>query len=135
MNSRPMSNIDKRALRDSAESIIGILENIAGFEPSDIDGDTVELRFETEGGFDTGCDVSIVDQCQKAADVVRALLDGLEAAEKRIAELEALAHGVKQFSEFQICHYGATEDYAKGYIDCQNNYNKVLFAASSPKGE
>lgn len=112
-----MSNIDKRALRHSAESIIGILENIAGFEPSDIDGDSVELRFETEDGFDTGCDVSIVDQCQKTADVVRALLDELErnqqyikrrdqenedialtvgklrveleAAEKRIAELEA----------------------------------------------
>lgn len=112
-----MSNIDKRALRHSAESIICILENIAGFEPSDIDGDSVELRFETEDGFDTGCDVSIVDQCQKTADVVRALLDELErnqqyiksrdqenedialtvgklrveleAAEKRIAELEA----------------------------------------------
>lgn len=85
-----MSNIDKRALRHSAESIICILENIAGFEPSDIDGDSVELRFETEDGFDTGCDVSIVDQCQKTADVVRALLDELEAAEKRIAELEAM---------------------------------------------
>ncbi|HII3217855.1 TPA: hypothetical protein ACY3HR_004819 [Citrobacter freundii] len=36
---------------------------------------------------------------------------------------------MKQFSEFQICHYGATEDYAKGYIDCQNNYNKALAAA------
>lgn len=112
-----MSNIDKRALRHSAESIIGILENIAGFEPSDIDGDSVELRFETEDGFDTGCDVSIVDQCQKTADVVRAMLDELErnqqyikrrdqenedialtvgklrveleAANKRIAELEA----------------------------------------------
>ncbi|HGF5927963.1 TPA: ead/Ea22-like family protein [Citrobacter freundii] len=60
---------------------------------------------------------------------VLALLDELEAAEKRIAELEALARGVKQFSEFQICHYGATEDYAKGYIDCQNNYNKALAAA------
>lgn len=85
-----MSNIDKRALRDSAESTIGILENIAGFEPSDIDGDSVELRFETEGGFDTGCDVSIVDQCQKATDVVRALLDELEAKDRRIAEMSAL---------------------------------------------
>ncbi|HHT1039594.1 TPA: hypothetical protein ACTYJK_004719 [Enterobacter hormaechei] len=68
------------------------------------------------------------------ADEMEALLDELEAAEKRIAELQALARGVKQFSEFQICHYGATEDYAKGYIDCQNNYNKVLFAAAG-KGE
>ncbi|HAX9932909.1 TPA: ead/Ea22-like family protein [Escherichia coli] len=84
-----MSNIDKRALRHSAESIIGILENIAGFEPSDIDGDSVETRFETEDGFDTGCDVSIVDQCQKAADVVLALLDELEAAEKRNAKLQS----------------------------------------------
>lgn len=60
--------------------------------------------------------------------------DKLTAAEKRIAEMQALARGIKQFSEFQICHYGATEDYAKGYIDCQNNYNKVLFAAAD-KGE
>ncbi|MBS8876555.1 ead/Ea22-like family protein [Escherichia coli] len=79
-----MSNIDKRALRHSAESIIGILENIAGFEPSDIDGDSVELRFETEDGFDTGCDVSIVDQCQKTADVFRALLDELERNQQYI---------------------------------------------------
>ncbi|HGT8350469.1 TPA: ead/Ea22-like family protein [Escherichia coli] len=112
-----MSKIDYQELRENAESTIGILENIAGFEPSDIDGDTVELRFETDGGFDTGCDVSIVDQCQKTADVVRALLDErernqqyiksrdqenedialtvgklrveLEAAKKRIAELKA----------------------------------------------
>lgn len=60
--------------------------------------------------------------------------DRAEKAERRIAELEELGRGVKQFSEFQICHYGATEDYAKGYIDCQNNYNKVLFAAAG-KGD
>ncbi|HCM9298615.1 TPA: hypothetical protein N5L53_004842, partial [Enterobacter asburiae] len=72
----------------------------------------------------------IKDQLFFAVLAARApLLDELEAAEKRIAELEALARGVKQFSEFQICHYGATEDYAKGYIDCQNNYNKALAAA------
>ncbi|MDK9971408.1 ead/Ea22-like family protein, partial [Enterobacter cloacae] len=65
---------------------------------------------------------------------VLALLDEMEAKDKQIVELQALACGVKQYSEFQICHYGATEDYAKGYIDCQNNYNKVLFAAAG-KGE
>ncbi|MDR9887182.1 ead/Ea22-like family protein [Enterobacter hormaechei] len=97
-----MSNIDKKSLRDSAESTINILENIAGFEPSDIDGDTVELRFENEDGFDTGCDVSIVDQCQKAADVVRALLDELEAKDRRIAELShhlQSAHGFIEHTE------------------------------------
>ncbi|EBI5944960.1 hypothetical protein DWE36_24530, partial [Salmonella enterica] len=53
----------------------------------------------------------------------------LDAAEKRIAELEARTVVVKQFDDFQIVHYGATEDYAKGYIDCQSNYNKAIYAA------
>ncbi|EDX4823400.1 ead/Ea22-like family protein [Salmonella enterica subsp. arizonae] len=48
---------------------------------------------------------------------------------KRIAELEARTVVVKQFDDFQIVHYGATEDYAKGYIDCQSNYNKAIYAA------
>lgn len=94
-----MSNINKQALRERAESTIGILENIAGFEPSDIDGDAVELRFETEGGFDTGCDVSIVEQCQKAADVVRALLDELEAADALNKHLELAIRKAEGCSE------------------------------------
>lgn len=64
------------------------------------------------------------------------LHDRLRAAEKRIAELEAREVAVKQFDDFQIVHYGATEDYAKGYIDCQNNYNKALAVAGiGVKGE
>ncbi|WP_058914519.1 hypothetical protein [Entomohabitans teleogrylli] len=47
----------------------------------------------------------------------------------KIAGLESRTVTVKQFDEFQICHYGATEDYAKGYIDCQNNFFKWLTAA------
>lgn len=78
-------------LTAKAASTIGILENIAGYEPGDIEGDTVELRFEDETGCDTGCDVSIVEQCQSAADVIRALTEALEAAEKRIADLEKYA--------------------------------------------
>ena len=55
--------------------------------------------------------------------------EDLDAAEKRNAELESRTITVKQYDEFQICHYGATEDYAKGYIDCQNNFSKWLTAA------
>ncbi|WP_154919621.1 hypothetical protein [Klebsiella michiganensis] len=55
--------------------------------------------------------------------------EDLDAAEKHIAELESRTVTVKQYDEFQICHYGATEDYAKGYIDCQNNFFKWLTAA------
>lgn len=52
-----------------------------------------------------------------------------ELAERQLAELESRTVTVKQFDEFQICHYGATEDYAKGYIDCQNNFFKWLNTA------
>ncbi|ECO7758390.1 ead/Ea22-like family protein [Salmonella enterica] len=53
----------------------------------------------------------------------------ITALRQRIAELEARTVAVKQFDDFQIVHYGGSEDYAKGYIDCQNNYNKALTAA------
>ncbi|HCD3955182.1 TPA: ead/Ea22-like family protein [Enterobacter hormaechei] len=136
-----MSNIDKHALRDRAESTINILENIAGFEPSDIDGDSVELRFETEGGFDTGCDVSIVYQCQKAADVVQALLDELEAAEKRIAELP----GQKHLIGWRMADYTdetADPALAKNWATAvdvlpifEGDVNTKLSAAAAGKGE
>lgn len=60
----------------------------------------------------------------------------IEGLRQRIAELEAGTVVVKQFDDFQIVHYGGSEDYAKGYIDCQNNYNKALTAAGiGVKGE
>lgn len=70
---------DIKALRESAESIMNLLENLAGYEPQDIDMDAVELRFEDENGVDTGCDISIVDTAQQSADIIRALLHQLEA--------------------------------------------------------
>lgn len=55
---------------------------------------------------------------------------------KRIAELEARTVTVKLYDDFQLCHYGATDDYAKGYIDCQNIFTKWLAAAGiKVKGE
>ena len=81
-------------------------------------------------------DTSDAWQDEASPEAVLALLDELEAAEKRIAELEARTITVKQFDDFQIVHYGGSEDYAKGYIDCQNNYNKALTAAGiGVKGE
>ena len=60
----------------------------------------------------------------------------IKALRQRIAELEAGTVVVKQFDDFQIVHYGGSEDYAKGYIDCQNNYNKALADAGiGVKGE
>ncbi|GBE72755.1 hypothetical protein EKINANG_44050 [Enterobacter sp. KINAN-G] len=127
-----MSNIDKQALREAAEKATkgqwAVEFDDEIYSTDGVNNEQIAMVFsENEVR-----DAAFIAAANPAT--VLALLDELEAAEKRIAELEALARGVKQYSEFQICHYGATEDYAKGYIDCQNNYNKVLFAAAG-KGE
>lgn len=86
-----MSNIDKQAYRaDGSDIGTGRLREIADNPYGD------------------------EEKCWLAKRLL-ALLDELEAKDKLIAEMQALASGVKQFTEFQICHYGATEDYAKGY--------------------
>lgn len=42
------------------------------------------------------------------------------------ASREAIEIELKQFDHFQICHFGADERYAYGYIDAQNNANKAI---------
>lgn len=92
-----------------------------------IDPDVLALldELEAETGYREGAFVA----CNRWHDKFRETEDKLECAERRIAELEARTVVVKQFDDFQIVHYGATEDYAKGYIDCQSNYNKAIYAA------
>lgn len=104
---------DINELTANAESTIGILENIAGYEPSDIDGDTVELRFEDESGCDTGCDVSIVEQCQNAADVIRALTEALEAAEELNKHLDLAVRKAEGVSEALRLRLERAELYAR----------------------
>lgn len=89
-------------------------------------------ELEAETGYREGAFIA----CNRWHDKFRETEDKLECAERRIAELEARTVVVKQFDDFQIVHYGATEDYAKGYIDCQSNYNKAIYAAGiKVKGE
>lgn len=78
---------DIAALLDSAECMANLLDNLAGYEPQDIDMDTVEIRFEDGRGLDTGCDISIVDTAQKSADIIRSLLNQLEAERQRADEM------------------------------------------------
>lgn len=55
---------------------------------------------------------------------------------KYAGELESRTVTVKMYDDFQLCHYGTTEDYTKGYIDSQNNFTKWLSAAGiKVKGE
>lgn len=157
-----MTALNKQALREAAENATaGQLVVELGDEVYAVDGDDSEqiaMVFSDNGRSDAAfiavaspvAVLSLLDenlQLQRDKDSLEAVAiamrddmrdarEKLEAAEKRIAELEAREVAVKQFDDFQIVHYGGSEDYAKGYIDCQNNYNKALTAAGiGVKGE
>ncbi|EBH8772595.1 hypothetical protein N4E86_000982 [Salmonella enterica] len=74
----------------------------------------------------------IIDLKERIAELDQRLIEyaGIATREaRRVAELEARTVTVKLYDDFQLCHYGTTEDYAKGYIDSQNNFTKWLSAA------
>ncbi|MCL5500469.1 hypothetical protein M5Y49_17490 [Escherichia coli] len=131
-----MNSEQIQALKEKAECICGILENIAGYEPGDIDGDDVELRFETEDGFDTGCNVSIVEQCQKSADVIRSLLAERDADKALIAESVVLFETLRQrVAELEIIRASAEKLVrCKGRYHSEQNYRALaaLFGVSAP---
>lgn len=132
-----MSNIYKQALLVSkAKASVFTMEYISQFEASDIDSDDVDLRFEVDG-VETGTTVSIVDECGHAAQIITALLDELEAARQRIAELEARAVNLPKRSVDEVMHLsGFSRDYAEGW--CAGNDNaihEIRTAGIKVKGE
>ncbi|ECJ4225441.1 ead/Ea22-like family protein [Salmonella enterica subsp. enterica] len=124
-----MSNIDKQALLVSkAKASVFTMEYISQFEASDIDSDDVDLRFEVDG-VETGTTVSIVDECGHAAQIITALLDELEAARQRIAELEAKLETADRLQDGAFrdglkagFSYGQTDDQS-GFAQCMSAYS------------
>ncbi|HBO1776647.1 TPA: hypothetical protein L4F77_001169 [Pseudomonas aeruginosa] len=70
------------AERPEVAEVAFVLRNIGAMDAEDIDGDNVDLRFEDAEGRDTGCDVSIVEYAEKAADL-------FEQHERIVGELRA----------------------------------------------
>ncbi|MFO5967309.1 hypothetical protein [Pseudomonas aeruginosa] len=68
--------------RPDVVEVAFVLRNIGAMDAKDIDGDNVDLRFEDAEGRDTGCDVSIVEYAEKAADL-------LEQHDRIVGELRA----------------------------------------------
>lgn len=60
--------------RREAEHVASVLEIIGSFEACDIDGDTVDLRFELDG-VDTGSDASITEYASRGAAIILKLLN------------------------------------------------------------
>lgn len=69
-------------LVSKAKASVFTMKYISQFEASDIDSDDVDLRFEVDG-VETGTNVSIVDECGQAAQMITALVEALEAAERQ----------------------------------------------------
>ncbi|WP_250158304.1 MULTISPECIES: DUF4406 domain-containing protein [Pseudomonas] len=73
----------KQAERPEVAEVAFVLRNIGAMDAEDIDGDNVDLRFEDAEGRDTGCDVSIVEYAEKAADL-------FEQHDRIVGELRAV---------------------------------------------
>lgn len=58
------------AERPEVAEVAFVLRSIGAMDAEDIDGDNVDLRFEDAEGRDTGCDASIVEYAEKAADLL-----------------------------------------------------------------
>lgn len=87
-----MSNIDKRAtelLIENGELVADTLRHLADNE---IDSDYFAICHTNENGTEIECELAITDYARQAAGTVDELVKALDAAEKRIAELEA-SHG------------------------------------------
>lgn len=80
-----MSNIDKQALREIAAAAVGAHERLSVMPPDDI------FDISLAEGTQLDADITALNALNSAANptTVLAMLDELEAAEKRIAELEA----------------------------------------------
>jgi acyl-CoA reductase-like NAD-dependent aldehyde dehydrogenase len=84
-----MSNIDKRAtelLIENGELVADTLRHLADNE---IDSDYFAICHTNENGTEIECELAITDYARQAAGTVDELVNALEAAEKRIAEVES----------------------------------------------
>lgn len=83
-----MNDITALALLVSkAKASVFTMKYISQFEADDIDSDDVDLRFEVDG-VETGTNVSIVDECGQAAQMITALIEALEKAQQQTTESE-----------------------------------------------
>lgn len=139
-----MSNINKQALREAAEKATPgrVGDRIDGsgsikYECHGYDGSLV-LRTDhknMEYGFigdNSNADELFFRLC--VPDVILALLDELEAAEKRIAELEAKLDSADKLQDSAFRH-GLQHGFSFGQTDNQAGFEECLSAYGTGKGE
>ncbi len=84
-----MSNIDKRATELLIENGVLVADTLRHLADNEIDSDYFAICHTNENGTEIECELAITDYARQAAGTVDELVKALEAAERRIAELEA----------------------------------------------
>ncbi len=84
-----MSNIDKRATEMLIENGVLVADTLRSLADNEIDSDYFAICHTNENGTEIECELAITDYARQAAGTVDDLVNAMEAAEKRIAELES----------------------------------------------
>lgn len=84
-----MSIIDKRATELLIENGVLVADTLRHLADNEIDSDYFAICHTNENGTEIECELAITDYARQAAGTVDELVKALEAAERRIAELEA----------------------------------------------
>ncbi|HFI2534140.1 ead/Ea22-like family protein [Escherichia coli] len=84
-----MSNIDKRATEMLIENGVLVADTLRSLADNEIDSDYFAICHTNENGTEIECELAITDYARQAAGTVDDLVNALEVAEKRIAELES----------------------------------------------
>ncbi|EHK3588131.1 ead/Ea22-like family protein [Escherichia coli] len=125
-----MSNIDKQALREIAAAAVGAHERLSVMPPDDI------FDISLAEGTQLDADITALNALKSAANpaTVLALLASLEAAEKRIAELEAKLDSADKLQDSAFRH-GLQHGFSLGQTDNQAGFEECLSAYGTGKGE
>ncbi|EFN8927573.1 putative bacteriophage protein [Escherichia coli] len=118
-----MSNIDKQALREIAAAAVGAHERLSVMPPDDI------FDISLAEGTQLDADITALNALNSAANpaTVLALLASLEAAEKRIAELEAKLDSADKLQDSAFRH-GLQHGFSFGQTDNQAGFEECLSA-------
>lgn len=125
-----MSNIDKQALREIAAAAVGAHERLSVMPPDDI------FDISLAEGTQLDADITALNALNSAANpaTVLALLASLEAAEKRIAELEAKLDSADKLQDSAFRH-SLQHGFSLGQTDNQAGFEECLSAYGTGKGE
>ncbi|HHT7908222.1 TPA: ead/Ea22-like family protein [Escherichia coli] len=125
-----MSNIDKQALREIAAAAVGAHERLSVMPPDDI------FDISLAEGTQLDADITALNALNSAANpaTVLELLASLEAAEKRIAELEAKLDSADKLQDSAFRH-GLQHGFSLGQTDNQAGFEECLSAYGTGKGE